>query len=939
MTGSEKLEARSRIELIDEVRALRQRVEALETDADADADAGAESRMRLLRLVADNVPASISYIDEDERYLIVNRRYETVHCLSADVIEGMTLKELVGEASYRERETYLRRAQAGKRVTFDLDRDYRGIGQRTIEITYLPDIDADGHVRGLFCMGQDVTEARKVEQALRESETRLAKAQKLAQIGNSQRNMITGEVIWSDELYSILGQDPASYDPSTRKFGDIVHPDDRALFDEHYLGLGEDELTHDIDVRVVRSNGDVRDVHILSEPVYDESGGHLFRQATIQDVTDRVAVERALKDSEQNLRGIMDNVADGVATISEAGVVRSFNPSAEAMFGYSASEMVGNKIELLMPEPDRSSHDAYIQRYLDTGIGRLLGKGPRDVEGQRKDGSVFPMSLAVSEMQINGERIFIGAMRDVSERKRVERDLKESEARLARAQKIARLGYWWWDIETDQSYFSVEQSRQFGVDPAASPPSYRDFLNLVHPDDRGAVALALKKVIALEAPYDIEYRLVRPDGETRHFYAVGEVELNVAGKPTRLSGITQDITERRQVEEQLRQAQKMEAVGQLTGGVAHDFNNLLAVMLGNLELVQDRAGADEQTNVLIERALKAIEKCASLTSRLLAFSRKQALQPTAVEAGRLIAGMTDMLHRTLGETIEIHTVISDDLWSCDADPSQLESAVLNLALNARGAMPGGGRLDVEAANVTLDESYVSAQPEANLGDYVVLSVTDTGTGIAPDVLDHVFEPFFTTKGVGEGSGLGLSMVYGFASQSGGHATIQSAPGEGTTVRIYLPRSTGPEADAADAQIGSADAALPTSHSERVLLVEDDHSVRALVAALLGDLGYAFVEAANGAAALDVLAQSQPIDLLLTDVVLPGGMTGIELADEIRRRQPSIRVQLMSGYARTPADALGQDELTRRLLNKPFRKADFAAAIRRALDSQDEGVAS
>lgn len=911
MTGSEELDKRSRAELIDEVRALRQRVEVLETDAGA----GAENRMRLLRLVADNVPASIAYIDDNERYLIVNRRYETVHHLSADVIEGMTLKELVGEVSYRERETYLRRAQAGERITFDLDRDYWEIGQRTIEITYLPDIDADGHVCGLFCMGQDVTEARKVEQALRESEirhrsildnamvgmtltdsagryvqtnaayrrlvgrseadllsmtwrdfacpdepaeiavlneevrsgvrsrvnfekrfrrpdgtvvwtyvelvpvpgdepdqtffvaivqditeqkaaldslrdseTRLAKAQKLAQIGSSQRNPVSGETIWSDETYSILGQDPVSYDPSTRNFSDSVHPDDRARFDEFRQALEEDELTHDVDLRIIRPNGDVRDVHILSEPVYEESGSHIFRQATIQEVTDRMTVERALKDSEQNLRGIMDNVADGVVTISDKGVVRSFNPSAEAMFGYSACEMVGKKIELLMPEPDRSSHDAYIQRYRDTGVGRLLGQGPRDVEGQRKDGSVFPMSLAVSAMQINEETVFIGAMGDVSERKRAERDLKESEARLARAQKIARLGYWWWDIETDQSYFSVEQSRQFGVDPAAPPPSYRDFLNLVHPDDRGAAALALKNGISLEAPYDIEYRIVRPDGEVRHFYAIGEVELSTAGKPTRLSGITQDITERRQVEEQLRQAQKMEAVGQLTGGVAHDFNNLLAVMLGNLELVQDRAGADEQTNVLIERALKAVDKCASLTSRLLAFSRKQALQPSAVEAGRLIASMTDMLHRTLGETIEIHPVISDDLWSCDVDPSQLESAVLNPALNARAAMPDGGQLGVEAANVTLDESYILAQPEASPGDYVVLSVTDTGTGIAPDVLDHVFEPFFTTKGVGEGSGLGLSMVYGFASQSGGHATIQSAPDEGTTVRIYLPRS-------------------------------------------------------------------------------------------------------------------------------------------------------
>jgi signal transduction histidine kinase len=346
-----------------------------------------------------------------------------------------------------------------------------------------------------------------------------------------------------------------------------------------------------------------------------------------------------------------------------------------------------------------------------------------------------------------------------------------------------------------------------------------------------------------------------------------------------------DTTERKEAERKLQQAQKMEAVGQLTGGIAHDFNNLLAVSLGNIELAEEvaRAGGDVQS--FLANIKRAGERGASLTSQLLAFSRKQTLFPQMIDAGVLVGGMSNLLRSSLGETIEIKITGDDDLWPCEVDPSRLENAVLNLALNARDAMPGGGALTLGATNVSLDDDYAVAQTDLEPGEYVQVVVSDTGTGIPKDVIDHVFDPFFTTKEVGHGSGLGLSMVYGFVKQSGGHVTIYSEEGEGTTIKLYLPRS-----DKAEEQPEQGDQAdVPEARGETVLVVEDDPEVRTLSVALLRSLGYEILEAGDGKTALKVLETEPRVNLLFTDVVLPGGMSGPELATEVHNRVPGIGV--------------------------------------------------
>jgi PAS domain S-box-containing protein len=388
-----------------------------------------------------------------------------------------------------------------------------------------------------------------------------------------------------------------------------------------------------------------------------------------------------------------------------------------------------------------------------------------------------------------------------------------------------------------------------------------------------------------------------------------------------------DVTEQRKVEAQLRQSQRLEAVGQMTGGIAHDFNNLLTVIIGNAEMMEETE--DQVMRSLAEMARKAAERGAELTSRLLAFSRQQPLDPKAIDINVLISKMDGLMRRAIGGQLDIKTVLGDNLWHVFVDPSQLENALLNLAINARDAMPAGGRLTIETSNIRLDDAAVADEASFARGDYLLVTVSDTGTGMDKDTLAHAFEPFFTTKEVGKGSGLGLSMVYGFVKQSRGHIRIHSEPGLGTTVKIYLPRVAD---DVALAKQEIRDGSLPRG-SERILLVEDDAMVRDMVVIQLRNLGYRVVSAVNGSEALEVLKREGGFDLLFTDVVMPGGLNGHQLAGEARKLSPSLRVIFTSGYAETAVVHDRRLDQGVHLLNKPYRRSDLAAKIRDALAQQ------
>ncbi len=503
----------------------------------------------------------------------------------------------------------------------------------------------------------------------------------------------------------------------------------------------------------------------------------------------------ALKTSEERTRAIMENVADALVTIDSKGIVDSVNPAALDLFGYQSDELLGENVSRLVGEGDRARHDGYIRRYLGGGDGRIIGKGPREVRGVRKDGEILELELAVSEAWIGNERVFIGAMRDISGRKRLEAHL--------------------------------------------------------------------------------------------------------------------------------RQSQKMEAVGQLTGGVAHDFNNLLAVILGNAELLEDRIGTDDPQ---IQSVIRAAGRGSELTQQLLAFSRLKPLRPRVLDPVQLLGGMPDLLNRTLAETIEVRFLTGDDIRRIEADPAQMESALLNLAINAGQAMPEGGELTIEIAIETIDRRAAAEMTDVAPGEYVTIAVTDTGVGMAPEVLARAFDPFFTTKPVGEGSGLGLSMVYGFARQSGGFAIIESEPGHGTTVRLYLPRVA---AEVPDPVI-EPETEAPRAKGETILVVEDDPEVLGLAVTMLEGLGYEVLSAPEGAGALEILKATPRIDLVLSDVMLPGGLLGPEVVRRVRQARPDLRVLFMSGYADAEARSSGLLAEEATVLSKPFRRHDLACQLRVAL---------
>lgn len=624
------------------------------------------------------------------------------------------------------------------------------------------------------------------------------------------------------------------------------------------------------------------------------------------------------------LKAIVDSAVAGIITIDSTGRIETVNQAAERLFGYSATELAGRNVSVLMPEPYASKHDEYIERYLATGERRVIGIG-REVQGLRRDGTRFPMHLSIGEYSIGDERFFTGIVYDLTAQRAVEDKLDREQAlfrsifenlpdavvitdpecriRLVNPALMQTFGY-------TQEEIAGESCARLCADPLQAAP----FLKPASGDDKGF------------GPQIMEFR--RSNGKTFPARAVHRPIIDRNGNAIGGLALIHDVTAERAQAAALQQAQRMEAVGQLTGGVAHDFNNLLTVILGNLELLEPKLEGEFSISLATE-AREAAEMGARLTDRLLTFARRQRLETRRIDLNEFVLNLTELLRRTIGSDVDLSTSLAADLWSTEADPGQVENAVLNLAINARDAMPNGGRLVIETRNASLDADAVALVPGLHQGDYVVLSVADTGVGMSPEVKARAFEPFFTTKGPSKGSGLGLSTIYGFARQSGGNVTIYSEQGCGTTVNIYLPRA----ADELPGTERPTRAVVEASAGETVLVVEDDDRVRRLTCARLKDLGYRVEEAPNGQAALAILEGNPDIDLVFSDQVMPGGLSGLDLAEAVRKQYPGTRVVLTSGYS---ADLIGRervDELGLNVLRKPYKQTDLARVLREALDGR------
>lgn len=525
-----------------------------------------------------------------------------------------------------------------------------------------------------------------------------------------------------------------------------------------------------------------------------------------------------------------------------------------------------------------------------------------------------------------------------------QRDIAETASRsLDRAQnlldiggRIARIGGWRTTVEgSDPAHWRVIWSDSvrniIGV-PADLEISFNDALDQFTPSHRDRVR-DLFIACALDGiPYDTDAEVFREGGSNLWVRLIGEPLRDRTGRIIEVQGAIQDTTDLHEMQERLRAAQRLEVVGQFTGGVAHDFNNLLTVIIGNMEFVKGRVGSDEKAVTLLDMALNAAGRGAELTHRMLAYARRQALDPRAEDVNHLLCDMEPLLGRVLGEHVEIEVVLGAGLKPAMVDVAQLENAVLNLCLNGRDAMPAGGRLTIETANVVLDDDYAVCHEEVVPGRYILVAVSDTGEGMDAGVMRRAFEPFFTTKNHGEGSGLGLSMVFGFIKQSRGHVKIYSEPGQGTTVKLYIPVAEAPVRPAVPRL--TPQRIDPVGGVERILMVEDDALVREHVAFMLEDLGYDVVVASNGLDALDVIKRGEAFDLLFTDVIMPGGMDGRQLADEVRKLRPDLPILFTSGYTENAIIHHGRLDPGVSLLQKPYRREDLAAKIRSVLNGAD-----
>jgi len=640
----------------------------------------------------------------------------------------------------------------------------------------------------------------------------------------------------------------------------------------------------------------------------------------------------ALFQSEAYNRRIFDTSPIGLVLCRMDGGLIDINPAFSTIVGLSMDEAKGLTQWQITPEKYAADEKSQREKLEKTGAC-----GPYEKEYIHKDGHLVPVRLHGSAFEKDGEKLVLSSVEDISDRKKTETAYAAAELKLTEIEKkfeaildSTPAGVTLKD--TQGKYLFVNKTYASWVnlqpDEVVGKKSH-DFFpedEFVHIEDSD------KNVIENGTLNTREVLRSFSDGQTRALVVNKCPIRSISGEVVAVGTILTEITEMKKAEEQLRQSQKVEVLGQLTGGIGHDFNNLLQIISGNIELMRFLDTIDGEAEKFLDKLEDATKRGSSLTHRLLAFSRKQALSPSPTDVNGQIVGLEDMLRRTLGETVELKTVLNADLWVAMIDSDQFEHALINLAVNARDAMPTGGSLVIETANITLDKAYAEHHEEVMPGDYVQVAVTDSGEGIEAGVMGRVFEPFFTTKEVGKGSGLGLSMVFGFVKQSKGHIAIYSEVGIGTTVKVFLPRTGQVVNEIAN---GKGDAEEHQRGKERVLLVEDDPMVREVSVAILERQGYEIIQAADGREALRYLQVGPAFDLLFTDVVLPGGMNGKQIADEAKRIQPNIRVLFSTGYSENAIIHNGQLEKGVTLVNKPYQRDELLEKVRAVLDADPQ----
>jgi two-component system, cell cycle sensor histidine kinase and response regulator CckA len=631
-----------------------------------------------------------------------------------------------------------------------------------------------------------------------------------------------------------------------------------------------------------------------------------------------------LRDNEERIRSLSDSSLEGIM-IHDYGVILNSNLAFARIFGYEhPDELIGkNSLELLLtPE----SQARIRERWERDATGIL------ELTGVRKDGATFPVETESRAMKYRNRDARLVACRDIAERKRAEEGLRENERRLKEAQQMAHVGSYTSDVLTGRQEWSEELCRIYELDPSQSAVSRDVVLARAHPDDRALIQKTTEDLIRQNGRFEFEHRLLLPDGRIKFVLVTGTVSPGADGRP-RTRGTVQDITERKRAEQereklqaQLALAQKMESIGRLAGGVAHDFNNMLTVILGYAAMGKAALAPETKQHKYMTEIEKAANRSKEITKKLLGFSRQQIIAPIPSNLNDLVADLEEPLARLIGEDIELVFHPWEDLWKVVVDHSQINQILLNLVVNARDAMPRGGKLTIETQNANLNEEQCRQQPGALPGQHVLLAVSDTGVGMDPETLSHIFEPFFTTKDPEKGTGLGLATVYGVVQQNRGFVNVYSKPGHGTAFEIYFPKMQG---EAETAEISVNPQAIPAGRGT-ILLMEDDELVRKVTKAILESIGYTPLVAASPQQAIELCSRSD-IRLLLTDLVMPG-MNGIELRERVRALNPGMKILFMSGYASNVIANHGVLKKGMHFIQKPFTIEDLGRRLEEVLAS-------
>ena len=785
----------------------------------------------------------------------------------------------------------------------------------------------DGRVVGFQIIARGITERKKVEQALSESEQRY-------------RNLVENA---PDVIYALAPDGTTtSLNPAferitgwsrsewlNKQFASILHPDDLSRGLEFLQRALKGEKIATFELRVLRKSGDYLVAEFTVTP-QTQNGSVIGVLGIARDITERKRAEEALRESEERYRTILDNIEDGYFEVDIAGNFTFFNDSLCIILGYSRDEMMGmNNRQYMDKENAQKVYQTFNQVYT-TGKPQISF----DWEIIRKDCIKRFIESSVSLIRNSkSEQIgFRGVVRDVTDRKQAEEALRKSEQRFRELYDNAPVGYFEYDTQGRITNINRTELEMLGytLDEMIGQPVWKFIVE--KGEARQQILAKLAGTIPPARGLERTYR--RKDGTTFSGIVEDRLILDSKGKIKGIRAIIQDITERKQAEDkmialqdQLRQSQKMEAIGGLAGGIAHDFNNLLTVIKGYSQLSLTEMKEGEPLRENIEEIKKSADRAADLTRQLLAFSRRQVMEMKVMDLNDLLRNLGKMLHRVISEDIELATILEENLGRVKTDPGQIEQVIMNLAVNARDAMSKGGKLTIETANVDLDQAYARAHVAVKPGPYVMISVSDTGVGMTPEVRDRVFEPFFTTKEKGKGTGLGLSTVYGIVKQSGGNIWVYSEPGKGTEFKIYLPRVDEPLEELKEKVEKEG---LPRGN-ERILIVEDEEDVLKLAGRILRRQGYEVLEAINGGEVLKICrGEKKPIHLILTDVVMPQ-ISGRELIKRCQEVRQDFKVIYMSGYTDDIITHHGVLQKGLDYIQKPFTVDELARKVRRVLD--------